>query len=204
MDFLVADLLTLGSVILIDLVLAGDNAIVVGMAACGLPPEQRRRVIALGILVALVCRIAFALVAVQLLAIVGLLLAGGLLLLWVAWKLARELHMSRQQTAPSARDAPAAPAKSFSAAVVQIAVADVSMSLDNVLAVAGVARDHMAMLAFGLILSVVLMGLAATFVAGLLTRYPWLNVLGLGIIALVACGMIYDGGNQVLAALNGR
>lgn len=201
MDFLVSEFVALGSVILIDLVLAGDNAIVVGMAACGLAPEHRGKVIAFGILIALACRIAFALIAVQLLAIIGLLLAGGLLLLWVAWKLARELHLSRLQTAPCGDEAAVVPTKSFSAAVVQIAIADVSMSLDNVLAVAGVARHHMTMLAFGLILSVVLMGVAASFIAGLLTRYSWLSYLGLGIITLVAFSMIYDGGNQVLAAL---
>jgi YjbE family integral membrane protein len=203
MDFLVSEFVALGSVILIDLVLAGDNAIVVGMAACGLAPEHRGKVIALGILIALACRIAFALIAIQLLAIIGLLLAGGLLLLWVAWKLARELHVARLQTAPCGDEATVVPTKSFSAAVVQIAIADVSMSLDNVLAVAGVARHHMAMLAFGLALSVVLMGVAASFVAGLLTRYSWLSYLGLGIITLVAFNMIYDGGNQVFAALGG-
>lgn len=203
MDFLVSELVALGSVILIDLVLAGDNAIVVGMAACGLAPEHRGKVIALGILIALACRIAFALIAIQLLAIIGLLLAGGLLLLWVAWKLARELHVARAQTAPCAEEATVVPTKTFSTAVVQIAIADVSMSLDNVLAVAGVARHHMAMLAFGLALSVVLMGVAASFIAGLLTRYSWLSYLGLGIITLVAFSMIYDGGNQVFAALGG-
>ncbi len=209
MDGLISDLVTLASVIMIDLVLAGDNAIVVGMAACRLAPEDRRRAIAIGIVLALVFRIAFALVAVQLLAIIGLLLAGGLLLLWVAWKLARELpHRAMPVLEAGAdpdqtqADVPA-PAKTRSAAIVQIAVADISMSLDNVLAVAGAARDNMAMLTFGLVLSVVLMGVAATVVAGVLMRFPWMNYIGLAIITIVAFVMIYDGGHQVMTALAG-
>lgn len=203
MDYLLANLVTLASVVLIDLVLAGDNAIVIGMAAHRLPPEARRRAIFFGIILALVLRIAFALVTVQLMAIIGLLLAGGLLLLWVAWKMARELHSSQQVQALATGDtAPVQiPVKTTGAAVVQIAIADVSMSLDNVLAVAGAARDNAAILAFGLVFSVLLMGLAATFVASILHRFPWLNYIGLAIIALVATIMIYDGAQQILAAI---
>jgi YjbE family integral membrane protein len=204
MEYLLANFVTLASVVLIDLVLAGDNAIVIGMAAHRLPPEARRRAICFGIVLALVLRIAFALVTVQLMAIIGLLLAGGLLLLWVAWKMARELH-SHQVQALASGDTAAVdlPVKTTTAAVVQIAIADVSMSLDNVLAVAGAARDNTAILAFGLIFSVLLMGLAATFVASILHRFPWLNYIGLTIIALVATIMIYDGAQQVLAAITG-
>lgn len=206
-DMLAVDLVTLASVVVIDLVLAGDNAIVVGMAACGLPAQDRRRVIFWGIAIALVCRIAFALVAMQLLAIIGLLLAGGLLLLWVAWKMWRELR-SAQAAAALAGDCAgtaevpgAVRTKSVGMAIVQVAVADVSMSLDNVLAVAGTARNNMLIMVIGLVLSVVLMGAAATFVARAMNRYPWLSYLGLGIVMIVALSMIYDGGDEVLAAL---
>ena len=194
------------SVVIIDLVLAGDNAIVVGMAASGLPREKQRSVIMLGIVLALVFRVIFALVAVQLLAIIGLLLAGGLLLLWVAWKMWRELHPRDGASAAAAVDEvanphapPGAPpgTKKTSTAIWQIAIADVSMSLDNVLAVAGAARDHMVMLVFGLVLAVALMGVAATFIAKLLARHHWLNYLGLAIITLVALTMIWEGAEDV-------
>jgi YjbE family integral membrane protein len=195
------------SVVIIDLVLAGDNAIVVGMAASGLPREKQRRVIMFGIVLALLFRVVFALIAVQLLAIIGLLLAGGLLLLWVAWKMWRELHpRDRASAVPDlgevsnpAPDAGGPPpgTKKTSTAIWQIAVADVSMSLDNVLAVAGAARDHMVMLVFGLVLAVALMGVAATFIAKLLARYHWLNYLGLAIITLVALTMIWEGAAEV-------
>jgi YjbE family integral membrane protein len=195
------------SVVIIDLVLAGDNAIVVGMAASGLPREKQRRVIMLGIVLALLFRVVFALIAVQLLAIIGLLLAGGLLLLWVAWKMWRELHPREgadvipdlDEVGNPAPDAVgAAPGtKKTSTAIWQIAVADVSMSLDNVLAVAGAARDHMVMLVFGLVLAVALMGVAATFIAKLLARYHWLNYIGLAIITLVALTMIWEGAAEV-------
>ena len=195
------------SVVIIDLVLAGDNAIVVGMAASGLPREKQRRVIMLGILLALVFRVVFALVVVQLLAIIGLLLAGGLLLLWVAWKMWRELHPREGASAVPALDEVGNPApqaggappgtKKTSTAMWQIAVADVSMSLDNVLAVAGAARDHTAMLVFGLVLAVALMGVAATFIAKLLARHHWLNYVGLAIITLVALTMIWEGAEEV-------
>jgi YjbE family integral membrane protein len=195
------------SVVIIDLVLAGDNAIVVGMAASGLPREKQRRVIMFGIVLALLFRVVFALIAVQLLAIIGLLLAGGLLLLWVAWKMWRELHpRDRASAVPDlgevsnpAPDAGGPPpgTKKTSTAIWQIAVADVSMSLDNVLAVAGAARDHMVMLVFGLVLAVALMGVAATFIANLLARHHWLNYLGLAIITLVALTMIWEGAAEV-------
>jgi YjbE family integral membrane protein len=195
------------SVVIIDLVLAGDNAIVVGMAASGLPREKQRRVIMLGIVLALLFRVVFALIAVQLLAIIGLLLAGGLLLLWVAWKMWRELHPPEGagavpdvgevgNPAPDAGHTPPG-TKKTSTAIWQIAVADVSMSLDNVLAVAGAARDHMVMLVFGLVLAVALMGAAATFIAKLLARHHWLNYLGLAIITFVALTMIWEGAAEV-------
>ncbi len=202
MDGLLAELYAFVSVVIIDLVLAGDNAIVVGMAARGLAREQRRRVIALGIVLALACRIAFALVAVQLLAIVGLLLAGGLLLLWVAWKMWRELHPRvALHLSGCDREVAGPVAKRPITAIWQIAIADVSMSLDNVLAVAGAARDHMAMLIFGLVLSIALMGAAATVIARFLEQYRWLSYLGLGIIAIVALSMIWEGSGEVWHAV---
>jgi YjbE family integral membrane protein len=202
MDFSVGALEALVNVILVDLVLAGDNAIVVGIAVAGLPVHQRWRVMMLGIAAATLLRIAFASVTVQLLQIIGLLLAGGLLLLWVCWKLWRELRTGRLvDTGGSAREvtgdiAPgsaAAPAKTMRQAVTQIIVADVSMSLDNVLAVAGVAREHERVLIFGLVLSVAFMGLAAGVIARLLGRFQWIAYVGLAIIFYVAIRMIYDG-----------
>jgi YjbE family integral membrane protein len=202
MDGLLTQLYAFVSVVVIDLVLAGDNAVVVGMAAAGLPRERRRRVIAIGIVLALICRIAFALIAVQVLAIIGLLLAGGLLLLWVAWKMWRELHpRAALHLSTDEREAALPAAKRPATAIVQIAIADVSMSLDNVLAVAGAARDHMAMLIFGLVLSIGLMGAAATVIAGFLERYRWLSYLGLAIITLVALSMIWEGGDEVWQAV---
>jgi YjbE family integral membrane protein len=201
MDSLLTQLSAFVSVVIIDLVLAGDNAVVVGMAARGLPREQRRRVIMLGIMLALLCRIAFALVAVQLLAIIGLLLAGGLLLLWVAWKMWRELHPRALHLSGAESETCQPVVKKPSTAIWQIAVADISMSLDNVLAVAGAARDHMAMLIFGLVLSIALMGAAATLVARLLERYRWLSYLGLAIITIVAMSMIWEGGTDVWQAV---
>ncbi len=185
----------LASVVIIDLVLAGDNAIVVGLAAAGLPPVLRRRVIVWGIGAATALRIAFAALAVELLAIIGLTLAGGILLLWVAWKLYRELRAAR--AAPEhAGSAP--PRKSFAQAFLQIVLADASMSLDNVLAVAGTARDNLVVLVAGLLLSVALMGVASHFIARLLGRQPWISWLGLGIIAVVALRMIYDGSLEMV------
>ena len=181
--------LALLQVLAIDLVLAGDNAVAVGLAAAGLPVGQRRRAILIGLAVAVVARIGFALVAVQLLRVTGLLLAGGLLLAWVCWKMWRDLRASQ----PSEGDAAAPQAKSFGAAVIQILVADISMSLDNVLAVAGAARDHPALLVAGLLLSIALMGIAASWIARLLERYRWIGYIGLGIVVIVAGRMIVEG-----------
>ena len=189
-------------ILMIDIVLAGDNAIVVGALAAGLPPEQRKRVILIGVLAALVLRIAFALLVTQLLQIVGLILAGGLLLLWVAWRMWRELREGVQSAGSpeiegdehSGLRSP----RSFGSAVWGVAIADVSMSLDNVLAVAGAAMDHPWILVFGLILSVILMGVAANFIAKYIERYRWIAYLGLLVILWVACKMIWDGAHDVV------
>ncbi|MEA3030907.1 MAG: hypothetical protein QOJ53_279 [Sphingomonadales bacterium] len=184
-------------VILIDLVLAGDNAIVVGALAAGLPPDQRRKVILIGIIAALVLRIGFALAVTQLLQVIGLILAGGLLLLWVAWKMYRELRHPHESAGSGEiqgdERSGLRPAKSFAAAAWAVALADVSMSLDNVLAVAGAARDHPWVLAMGLVLSVALMGIAANFIAKYIDRYRWIAWIGLVVILWVAGNMIYDG-----------
>jgi YjbE family integral membrane protein len=198
-----SQLAALGQVIAIDLVLAGDNAIVVGMAAAGVPLEQRRRVIFWGIGAAIALRIFFALITTQLLAIIGLTLAGGVLLLWVCWKMYRELRShGRDEVAPDealeAGPADEVHTKTFGAAVWQILVADVSMSLDNVLAVAGAAKDHPTILIIGLLLSVVLMGAAANMVAHLLHKYRWIGWIGLLIITYVAADMIWRGSQEVL------
>jgi YjbE family integral membrane protein len=189
------------SVVIIDIVLAGDNAIVVGMAAAALPTDRRRRVIAAGIAAATVLRIAFAAVTLQLLAIVGLTVAGGLLLLWVAWKMYRELRQAQLAAAPAA-DGPARPRrriKTTAQAMTQIVLADLSMSFDNVIAVAGVARTQSEpwVLVVGLVLSVALMGVASTYIARLLERAFWLSWVGLGIVAIVALRMIWDGSVQI-------
>src|ERR687897_584871 len=182
---------------MIDLVLAGDNAIVVGALAAGLPPEQRRKVILIGVAAALVLRIAFALIVTQLLQIIGLILIGGLLLLWVAWKMWRELRHAGES--PGSEEihgdehSGLKPAKSFAGAAWGVAVADVSMSLDNVLAVAGAAREHPGILIIGLLLSVALMGLAANFIAKYIDRYRWIAWVGLIVILWVAGRMIYEG-----------
>jgi YjbE family integral membrane protein len=198
-------LTALFQVIMIDLVLAGDNAIVIGLAAAGLPEGQRRKAILIGIVAATVLRIGFASVTVQLLQIIGLLLAGGVLLLWVCWKMWRELHTSHQEpklqslSSASTIDATAAagPQKTLSQAVWQITIADVSMSLDNVLAVAGAAREHPMILIFGLALSIALMGLAANFIARLLEKHRWIAYVGLAIILYVALDMCYRGVMEV-------
>jgi YjbE family integral membrane protein len=189
------------SVIIIDVVLAGDNAIVVGMAAAGLPADHRRRVIAAGIAAATVLRILFAFVAVQLVqTIIGLTFAGGLLLLWVAWKMHREVGDAHSVSAPDGDEGthPRSREKTPAQALGQIVLADLSMSLDNVLAVAGVARDHPIVLVVGLVLSIALMGVASTFIARLLDRASWLSWIGLGIITVVALRMIWDGSTQLL------
>lgn len=190
----------LGTVIMIDLVLAADNAIIIGQLAAGLPPADRRRVIAIGMVAALVMRIAFALVVVQLLSVVGVQLAGGLLLLWVCWKMYRELRPERHlilEDGTEVHDAPPR-AKSLWAAAWAVAVADLSMSLDNVLAVAGASKDHSEIMVIGLVLSVTLMGIAANFIAQLIERYPWIGWIGLALILYVAINMIVTGGQQVV------
>jgi YjbE family integral membrane protein len=187
-------------ILFIDIVLAGDNAIVVGALAAGLPAQQRRKVILIGVLAALVLRIAFALVVSQLLQIVGLVLAGGILLLWVAWRMYRELkHKGGDDgsTAEGDEQAGLTAAKSFSGAAWGVAVADVSMSLDNVLAVAGAAREHPYVLVFGLFLSVLLMGVAANLIARYIERYRWIAWAGLLVILWVALKMIYEGAGHV-------
>ena len=196
-------------VIGIDLVLAGDNAIVIGLAAAGLPKDQRNKAILVGIIAATVMRIGFALITSWLLAIVGLLLAGGILLAWVCWKMWRELrdgHGNEQAAEEALTDtdlnadgtvAGGVPRKTFAQAALQIIVADVSMSLDNVLAVAGAARDHPSVLIIGLVLSIALMGLAATFIARLLTKHRWIAYVGLAIIVYVAGKMILEGWHEV-------
>lgn len=188
------------AVVIIDLVLAGDNAVIVGMAAAGLPRPQQRRVILLGIGAATLLRILFALIAVQLLEIIGLTLAGGILLLWVAWKMFRELQRGRKGHTAGAKPVQGGQ-KSFRDALFRIVLADVSMSLDNVLAVAGSAREHIWVLVVGLMLSVALMGAASVLVARLLDRHFWLSWIGLAIVAVVAVRMIYDGSTAVVHAL---
>jgi YjbE family integral membrane protein len=188
-------------ILMIDIVLAGDNAIIVGALAAGLPPEQRKKVIMIGVGAALVMRIVFALLVSQLLQVVGLILAGGLLLLFVAWKMWRELraHRPNPGSAEVAGDENSglAPAKSFASAAWGVAIADVSMSLDNVLAVAGAAKDHPQILVFGLILSVILMGVAANFIAQYIERYRWIGYVGLAVIVWVAGKMIWEGWHDV-------
>ncbi|NLS03867.1 TerC family protein [Rhizobium sp. P32RR-XVIII] len=202
--FTAAGLAALLQVIAIDLVLAGDNAVVIGLAAAGLPAEQRKKAILVGILAATVLRVAFASVTVQLLNIVGLLLAGGLLLLWVCWKMWRELR-SQHGSGDETLDEGAAPKykKTFMQAASQIVIADVSMSLDNVLAVAGAAREHPTVLIVGLVLSIALMGIAANLVARLLNRHRWIAYIGLLIILYVALDMMYRGSLEVWPYMQG-
>lgn len=193
-------------VILIDLTLAGDNAVVIGLAAAGLPKEQRGRAIVIGILAATVLRIGFSLITTQLLQIVGLLFAGGVLLLWVSWKMWRELRRpahaeigseTLKEGSQGDAEVKGAKPKTLREAVTQIIIADVSMSLDNVLAVAGAAREHPTVLIFGLALSIFLMGVAATFIARLLSRFRWIAYLGLAIILFVAGDMIWRGLEEI-------
>jgi len=200
-------------VIMIDLTLAGDNAIVIGLAAASLPREQRNKAILVGIVAATILRIIFAGLATQLLQIVGLLFAGGILLLWVCWKMWRELRLSHRDEENAANAltdqnphadgtvAASAPRKSFARATWQIVVADVSMSLDNVFAVAGAARQHPIVLILGLALSIALMGLAASFIAGVLQRRRWIAYVGLAVILYVACEMIYSGALEMWPVL---
>ncbi len=194
---------------MIDLVLAGDNAIVIGLAAAGLPKDLRNKAILVGILAATVLRIIFALMTTQLLQVLGLLLMGGVLLLWVCWKMWRELRagndhdldaieaLGDEDVNQDGSVAKGAPRKTFAQAAWQIVIADVSMSLDNVLAVAGAAHEHPTVLVIGLVLSIALMGLAATFIARLLQNHRWIAYLGLAIILYVAGDMIYRGSLEV-------
>jgi YjbE family integral membrane protein len=189
-------LAALGQVIMIDLMLAGDNVVILGALAAGLPAGARKRVLTIGVALALVFLVVFALLATRLLQVVGLTLAGGLLLLWVAWKLFRELR--RGQVGHAAVDAPGPPAKTVTQAVIQVALADLSMSLDNVLAVAGAARDHPTVLFVGLALSVTVTAVAANYVAAIFERNRWIAYVGLAVIVYVAGKMIVDGTHQVM------
>ncbi|WP_334165222.1 TerC family protein [Phenylobacterium sp.] len=202
-------------VLMIDLVLAGDNAVAVGLAAGALPPAQRRKAILYGLIAAVVLRIGFALITTQLLGIVGLLFAGGLLLLWVCWKMWRELrHQAEPEEAAAEAVLDADPTtepsgavtkrqpKSFRDAFIQILIADVSMSLDNVLAVAGAAREHPGILVFGLLLSIALMGVAASWIARLLHKYRWIGYVGLIIVLYVALHMMWEGHRTAVVDLN--
>ncbi len=190
MDVMGPALWALGQVLFIDLVLAGDNAVVVGMAVAGLPEAQKNRAILIGIGLATVLRIGFAFLTVQLLDVVGLLFAGGVLLLWVSWKMYRELR--------GADDAPAVMhVKTLREALIQIVLADLSMSIDNVLAVAGAAREHPWVLAVGLLISVILMGVAARLIARLLERYRWIAWAGLLTVVYVALKLIWEGGHDI-------
>jgi YjbE family integral membrane protein len=200
--FTAAGLIALGQVILIDLTMAGDNVVIIGTLTSGLPPRERRRVIMLGVAMALVFLIAFALIATRLLKFTGLLLAGGLLLLWVAYNMVRQLrpHLSAGSDGPSTAKGPPR-GNTLLRAAIQVTLADLSMSLDNVLAVAAAARDHPAVLFIGLALSVTLMGLAANLVARLVERVPWLAWAGLAMILYVACRMIWEGAHRLSPAV---
>jgi YjbE family integral membrane protein len=203
-ELLQFDLVAFVQIVLIDLTLSGDNAIIIGLAAAGLPPDQRRRAIAIGIVAATLLRIAFASVTYALLEIVGLTLAGGILLLWVTHKMWRETRAgatSPQETSAAGDAAP--PAKTLTSAIVSILVADVTMSLDNVLAVAGAAHGYPGMLIFGLALSIALMAVAANLVASLLERNRWLAYLGVAVVAYVALDMIWRGMTEVMNAAAG-
>jgi len=196
------DLQAFVSVIIIDLVMSGDNAIIIGLAAAGLAPRLKRRAICYGIVGATVLRIFFASITYQLLSVIGLLLAGGILLLWVAYKMWREIRagLTEQPEAAGAEAEAAAQGKTLRSAITSIVIADVSMSLDNVLAVAGAAHDHPGMLVFGLVLSIALMAFAANLVANLLEKYHWLAYAGLAVVAYVALDMVWRGGHEVVGA----
>jgi YjbE family integral membrane protein len=212
-DVITGDILTaLAQVVMIDLVLAGDNAVVIGLAAAGLPDKQRKRAILIGIVIATVLRIVCASIATQLLQVLGLLLAGGVLLLWVCWKMWRELRatpgdhqrddalLEENAVGRMGTAAGGLRRKTFGQATLRIVVADISMSLDNVLAIAGAAREHPLVLAFGLLLSIALMGLAANLIARLLQKHRWIAYVGLAIILYVACEMIYRGVLELIGA----
>jgi YjbE family integral membrane protein len=189
-------LLALAQVLMIDVVLAGDNAVVIGLAAARVPLQIRKKVILWGLVAAVVLRIAMAAVAVQLLAIIGLMLAGGILLLWVCWRMWRDIAGSKDHASPKIEAGASA-----KRAIIQILVADVSMSLDNVLAVAGAARDHLDVLVLGLLMSVALMGAAANYIATLLERYRWIAYIGLAIVLYVALSMIWHGWYDVMKVI---
>ena len=211
----VSQMVALGQVVLMDLVLAGDNAVAVGLAAAALPQDQRRKAILAGLGIAVVLRIGFALITIQLLAIIGLLMAGGFLLLWVCWKMWRELREQATHDQAEAQhelelaqsiehgsgpspEALGLKRKSFGAALMQIIIADVAMSLDNVLAVAGASHEHPWVMVFGLVLSIALMGVAASFIAKILHRFSWIGYIGLLVVLYVALHMIWDGGREVI------
>ena len=190
-------------IILIDIVMSGDNAIIIGMAAAGLPPELRKKAIFWGIIGATVLRIFFAVIVVQLLAIIGIKVVGGLLLLWVCWRMWQEIRAGvtvEDMEREADENAKKGPPKTMRMAMINIIVADATMSLDNVLAVAGAARDHLEMLIFGLVLSIALMALTANFIAKLLEKHSWLGYLGLAIIAYVAVQMLWQGSAEVYQA----
>lgn len=193
-------LLLLAQIVLIDLSLAGDNAVVIGVAASVLPPKQRKQAMLLGIGAATVLRILMAIFATRILHVAGLLAAGGILLLWVCWKMWREMEAQAPKKKARKEKRKSVSKTKLSAAIAQIVIADVSMSLDNVLGVAGVARDHKLALAFGLMLSIALMGLASTQIAKLAERYPKIAYIGMAIVFYVAVRMIYDGAEQLLLA----
>ena len=194
--FTATGLAKLGQIIIGDLTMAGDNVVIMGSLASGLPPRERRRVLMFGVTMALACLIIFALIATQLLRVTGLVFAGGLLLLWVAYNMLRELY-PRESVVVDDPDTAAVEgppqSKTFLQAAIAITVADLSMSLDNVLLVASIARDNPALLFIGLTFSVLFMGFAANYVARVIGRYPWLNYVGLAVILWVACNMIYEG-----------
>ena len=196
-------------VLMIDIVLAGDNAIVVGALAAGLPPEQRKKVIAIGVIAALVLRIVFALMVTWLMGIVGLVLAGGFLLLWVAWRMYRDIkghgpgESAGSPEIEGDEHSGVAPSKTFAAAAWSVAIADVSMSLDNVLAVAGAAREHPGILIVGLVFAVALMGVAANIIARYIERFRWIAWVGLLVIVYVAIKMIVEGWSEVQPVLMG-
>jgi len=185
-------LFALAQVLMIDIVLAGDNAVVIGLAAARVPPKLRKKVIFWGLAAAVVLRIVMAAIAVKLLAVIGLTLAGGILLLWVCWRMWRDIAGEKHHDAPKIEAGATA-----RRAIFQILVADISMSLDNVLAVAGAAREHLDVLIIGLLMSVALMGAAATYIAKLLERYRWIAYIGLAIVVYVAVAMIYHGWKEV-------
>lgn len=201
----------LGTVIVIDLVLSGDNAIVIGLAASGLPPVLRRKAIIYGMIVATVARIIFAVITFQLLKIIGLTLAGGLLLLWVCWKMWREIRdrggqlravQNGEQVGEDGGEANAKVEKNFRQALIAIVIADITMALDNILGVAGAAKEHAEVLIFGLVLSIALMAIAANYIAQIIERYHWIAYVGLAIIGWVSIDMIIRGGDQVFTVIS--